>query len=118
MQRRSMQKDFSAGLLNPVTSGIVQYGEDVYMAAERESYEEMGIKGVPLRHIDTFYGTDERGSIWGALYECTYDGKLVLEKEEVDDVLLMELDDILKRKGEFTADGMFALHRYLSVVLP
>ena len=94
MQRRSMQKDFSAGLLNPVTSGIVQYDEDVYCAAERELYEEMGIKGVPLRHIDTFYYSEERGSIWGTLYDCTYDGKLVLEKEEVDDVLLMELDEI------------------------
>lgn len=112
-----MQKDFSAGLLNPVTSGIVQYGEDVYSAAERELFEEMGIKDVPLQRIDTFYYSEERGSIWGTLYECTYDGELVLEKEEVDDVLLMELDEILMRKAEFTADGMFALKRYLSAIL-
>jgi len=49
------------------------------------------------------------------MFECVYDGELILQPEEVDEVLLMTSDEILKRSNEFTPDGIHAIKLYLSI---
>lgn len=108
-----MIKDYCPGFLDPMAGGVVQHEESFEENAVREAEEEMGVKGVPLTHIDTFYYGDERSCVWGAIFECTYDGPLTLQVEEVDEVLEMSADEILQRRAEFTPDGIFAFERYL-----
>ncbi|KAF1323946.1 putative nudix hydrolase yfcd, partial [Globisporangium splendens] len=113
VQRRTMIKDYCPGYLDPMAGGVVQYDESFEDNAAREAEEEMGVKGVPLTYIDTFYYEDQRTRVWGGLFECTYDGSLTLQAEEVDEVLEMSADEILQRRGEFTPDGIFAFEKYL-----
>jgi hypothetical protein len=49
------------------------------------------------------------------MFECTYDGELILQEEEVDEVLVMSANEILTRKSEFTPDGIYAFKRYVEI---
>lgn len=115
VQRRTLIKDYCPGMLDPMTGGVVQYGESMDLNAEREAEEEMGVKDTPLRYLTTFYYEDDRSRVWGGLFECTFDGPLVLQKEEVDEVLTMTADEVLARRKEFTPDGIFAFEKYLKL---
>ncbi|ETM56695.1 hypothetical protein, variant 6 [Phytophthora nicotianae CJ01A1] len=111
-----MIKDYCPGMLDPMAGGVVQYGEPMDVNAEREAEEEMGIKNTPLRYLTTFYYGDDRSRVWGGLFDCTFDGPLVLQEEEVDEVLTMTADEILDRRNEFTPDGIFAFEKYLKFI--
>ena len=50
-----MIKDYCPGFLDPMTGGVVQFGETFAENAERELFEEMGVKGIPLTDLGTFY---------------------------------------------------------------
>lgn len=113
VQRRTMIKDYCPGMLDPMAGGVVQFGESDDDNAVREAEEEMGVRGVDLKFVDRFYYSDARSCVWGAMYECVFDGPLVLQAEEVDEVLEMTADEILARRAEFTPDGIFAFERYL-----
>ncbi|RLN74230.1 hypothetical protein BBJ28_00000607 [Nothophytophthora sp. Chile5] len=101
-------------MLDPMTGGVVQFGEPMDLSAAREAEEEMGVKDVELRFLSSFYYGDERSRVWGGLFDCTFDGPLVLQEEEVAEVLEMSADEILKRRDEFTPDGIFAFEKYLN----
>uniref|UniRef100_A0AAV1UT03 Nudix hydrolase domain-containing protein n=1 Tax=Peronospora matthiolae TaxID=2874970 RepID=A0AAV1UT03_9STRA len=116
VQRRTMIKDYCPGMLDPMTGGVVQFGESMDVSAEREAEEEMGVKDTPLRYLTTFYYGDDHSRVWGGLFDCTFDGQLVLQKEEVDEALAMSADEILARRAEFTPDGIFAFEKYLTIV--
>ncbi|CAI5735496.1 unnamed protein product [Peronospora farinosa] len=116
VQRRTISKDYCPGMLDPITGGVVQYGEPMDVSAAREAEEEMGINNTPLRYLTTFYYGDNHSRVWGGLFDCTFDGPLVLQKDEVDEVLTMTADEILARRKEFTPDGMFAFDKYLEII--
>ncbi|TYZ68803.1 hypothetical protein PybrP1_005219 [[Pythium] brassicae (nom. inval.)] len=99
-----------------MAGGVVQSDESFEDNAAREAHEELGVAGVPLTRIDTFYYADARSRVWGATFECVFDGPLVLQAEEVDEVLEMTADEILRSRAEFTPDGIFAFERYLAKV--
>lgn len=113
VQRRTAIKDYCPGMLDPMAGGVVQFGEPIDVNAAREAEEEMGISGVPLTYVTTFYYGDERSRVFGGMFECTYDGPLRLQPEEVNEVLEMSADEILARRGEFTPDGIHAFEIYL-----
>ncbi len=113
VQRRTMIKDYCPGFLDPMAGAVVQFGESMEENCEREALEEMGVHGVPFRFIKTFHYCDEHTDVWGAIFDCTYDGPLVLQEEEVDEVLEMTSDEILTRRNEFTPDGIHAMELYL-----
>ena len=75
----------------------------------------MGIRNVPLTRLFDFYFEDEQTRVWGGAFSCEYDGKLMLQKEEVEYVELMTFDDILRRSTteQFTPDGLYVVRRYL-----
>ncbi|TMW55731.1 hypothetical protein Poli38472_010613 [Pythium oligandrum] len=113
VQRRTMIKDYCPGFLDPMTGGVVQYGESFEENCEREAHEEMGVRGVAFESLGTFHYADARTDVWGGLFECTYDGPLTLQVEEVDEVLEMTKDEILTRRHEFTPDSIVAFEHYL-----
>lgn len=115
VQKRTMTKDVFPGYYDPAAGGVVQAGESYDESAERELFEEMGIRDVPLTAQFTFYYSDERTRVWGAVYTCVYDGALVLQAEEVESGEFLPVEDILRRAATqpYTPDGLYVLRRYL-----
>ena len=121
VQKRTMVKDYCPGYFDVASGGIVGAGESYADNARRELEEEMGITA-PLSHCFTFYFEQLEGPpthrcrCWGDVWECTYDGELVLQEEEVESVHTMTPDEALRRAqgGEpFTPDSTAALRQYM-----
>ncbi|HEV8714931.1 MAG TPA: NUDIX hydrolase YfcD [Candidatus Binatia bacterium] len=115
VQKRTMSKDVFPGYYDLATGGVVLAGESYEQGAVRELEEEMGIRNIPLTWLFDFYFTDERTCVWGGAFSCVYDGEVVLQEEEVEDVTLMTIAEVLRRSENeaFTPDGLYVLRRYL-----
>ena len=115
VQKRTLTKDVFPGYYDPAAGGVVLAGESYEAGAVRELEEEMGIRGVPLTWLFDFYFTDERTRVWGGAFSCVYDGTVVPQEEEVEHVMVMTIEDILRRAETepFTPDGLYVLRRYL-----
>src|SRR5262245_34170484 len=115
VQKRTMTKDVFPGYYDPAAGGVVLAGESYEQGAVRELAEEMGIHDVPLIWLFDFYFADERTRVWGGAFSCIYDGEVILQAEEVEDVALMTIAEILRRAETepFTPDGLYVLRRYL-----
>ena len=125
VQRRSQQKDYCPGKLDPTPGGVVGYGESYLHNATRELQEEMGIDvtspGSPhtLTRLFTFPYQDDDVKVWGDFYEATYCGKiedLVLQEEEVESLERMSIAELQRRiantPGDFMPDAAYALKLY------
>ena len=90
-------------------------GETYEECAERELEEEMGIRGIPLTKLFDFYHEDGENRVWGRVYQCIYDGEIVLQEEEVESGEFQSIDDILQRSDheKFTPDGIYLLKNYI-----
>lgn len=119
VQRRSALKDYCPLKLDPLPGGVVEFGESYRDNAVRELYEEMGIEissessgnsGNTLSRLFSFPYQDDRVRVWGDVYECSYRcGRvedLVLQKDEVESVLLMSLRELKDRVDDQPQDFM------------
>lgn len=116
VQKRSMLKDYCPGYYDPTPGGVVAAGESYETTNIREVEEEMGIRDTAFAHLFTFYYEDHRIQCFGDAWEGVYDGKIRMQKEEVDDVELMSMREILTRaeNGEqFTPDSIHACKEYV-----
>jgi isopentenyldiphosphate isomerase len=115
VQKRTMTKDVYPGYYDPVTGGVVLSGESYEQGAVRELEEEMGIRDVPLTRLFDFYFADALSRVWGGAFSCVYDGQLLLQAEEVEDVILMTPEEVVRRAAteRFTPDGLYVVRRYL-----
>lgn len=55
-----MLKDYCPGYFDPTPGGVVAAGESYEHTNIREVEEEMGITGVEMSHLFTFFYQDER----------------------------------------------------------
>ncbi|MCH4564381.1 MULTISPECIES: NUDIX hydrolase [Halomonas] len=85
VQRRTLTKEVFPGGLDLAAGGVVGAGEAVHVAARRELAEELGIHGVPLRHVREFVHAEGGHHIFGSLFLVDHDGPLTLQAEEVAD---------------------------------
>lgn len=135
VQRRSLNKDYCPGKLDPTPGGVVGFEESYDNNAIRELEEEMGIRASLLRgeeetfsdnHLHVmqtlfdFPYEDERVRCWGRMYEVFYRGSLSdvkIQKEEVDEVLRLPLSEVKQwienRPNDWTPDSAYALQLYL-----
>jgi isopentenyldiphosphate isomerase len=116
VQKRTQTKDLFPGYYDPAAGGVVLAGESYAECAKRELEEELGIRDVPLTWHFVFFFSDKQTRVWGGLFSCVYDGKIVLQQEEIESGAFLSINDILQRAETepFTPDGMVALSRYLS----
>jgi isopentenyldiphosphate isomerase len=115
VQRRTMTKDIYPGRYDPATGGVVLAGESYEENAVRELAEELGIHDVPLQSHGDFYFADADVKVCGRVFSCQYDGKVILQAEEVESVSLMTLEQILQSEspGAFASDSLAAVRCYV-----
>jgi len=125
VQRRSMQKDYCPGRLDPTPGGVVGFGESYLENATREIEEEMGIdvssgsENSMMKLFDFPY-QDGRLRVWGGFFEVIYRGSLddlKIQEEEVDEVLEMTLSEVQEvaqqNPDAWMPDSLHALRLYL-----
>jgi len=117
VQKRTMTKDIYPGYYDIATGGVVLAGESYDESARRELEEELGIRNTQLTAHFTFLYEDGTNKVWGRVYSCTYDGKITLQKEEVESGFFAAPQEVLalSKKERFTPDGIYVLHRYLRI---
>jgi isopentenyldiphosphate isomerase len=93
VQKRTPVKDIYPGYYDVAAGGVVMAGESYDESASRELNEEMGMRA----------------------YRCVYDGKIVLQEEEVESGDFYTLDAVLQssKHDSYTPDGFYVLRRYL-----
>jgi pyrimidine 5'-nucleotidase len=127
VQRRSRQKDYCPGKLDPTPGGVVGFGESYRENAEREVFEEVGVD-VTLGNLDgntmdrlfTFSYQDHKVRVWGDFYEvsCYVNPDCMkIQEEEVDEIFVMSMEElknrILETPCDFMPDACHAMHLYI-----
>ncbi len=115
VQKRTSTKDVFAGYYDVAAGGVVVAGESYEEAAAREINEELGIHEVPLMRLFDFYYEDKHIRVWGEAFSCLYDGKMALQKDEVESGAFLKVKEVLSliESETFTPDGLYVLRRYL-----
>ena len=115
VHQRTATKDVYPSYFDVTVGGVVAAGESYDDAALRETAEEIGVHGTPLRRILPFQYEDDHNRVNGMVYSCTYGGPLTLQAEEIVSGEWLDLDEVIERvqKGPFCPDGIEALFRYL-----
>jgi 8-oxo-dGTP pyrophosphatase MutT (NUDIX family) len=114
VHKRTSIKDIYPGYYCPAIGGVVAAGESYEEAAARELAEEVGIEGVPIQTLFDFYHQEQDNRVWGRTFLCRYDGKLVLQQEEIESGAFMSVPKALALAGRkpFTPDCLYVLRRY------
>ncbi|MDX1465100.1 MAG: NUDIX domain-containing protein [Halomonas sp.] len=99
VQRRTLTKEVFPGGLDLAAGGVVGAGEAVHVAARRELAEELGIRGVPLRHVLEFVHAEGGNHIFGSVFLVDHDGPLTLQAEEVVEAFWLAPDAALALDG-------------------
>ena len=117
VQKRTITKDIYPGFYDIAAGGVVLAGESYNESAERELAEELGIRDTPLTPHFTFKHQDDNNTVWGTVYTCVYDGKLTLQKEEVESGFFADPSEILahSEREPFTPDGLYVLKHFLKL---
>ncbi len=109
VQKRTRDKDIYPGLLEIAAGGVVRAGETYQVSAERELEEETGIKGVFLKpHFDFFF-EEPCNRIWGRVFSCTWEDRLLFQEEEVEWGRFYDVSrlDCQIKEGTFTPDSVY-----------
>ena len=83
VHQRTDTKDVFPGMYDFCAGGVVQAGEDPAESAAREAAEELGVTGVELRSMGEADYADEHTRYRAFLFECTYDGPITWQPDEV-----------------------------------
>ncbi|MBM3735225.1 MAG: NUDIX hydrolase YfcD [Acidobacteria bacterium] len=112
VQKRTSTKDIYPGYWDACAGGVVMANESYEQCALRELEEELGIRGVVLESLGKFYF--EEGRVWCGVYRCTFHGIVRLQREEIQWVEAMTIEEIGERSQRelFTPDGLEVVRRY------
>jgi len=115
IHKRTQSKDVFPGYHDIAAGGVVKQGENYRQSAERELFEELGIRGVPLTELFECFYSDESCRVWGRVFRCEYNGKMILQKEEIESGRFMPVADILANADNLriTPDSLQILQRYV-----
>lgn len=109
VHKRSDSKDINPGCHDCWAGGVVDAGEDPAGCAERELAEELGVSGVPLRHLFTLPFVVPPVRAHQYAYEAFSDGPVIHQPEEVVSGEWMTFTELRKRLDDpdwlFVDDG-------------
>lgn len=122
VQKRSMGKDVYPGCWDIGVAGTVSESESYESTAIRELMEELGITGVSniqLMHSFLFKlkYSSKTSNAHCKVYELIYNGKFIPQKEEIDKIKLLEIEEIKKliKTQEFHPIGKLVFEKYLEL---
>lgn len=98
LKKRRDDRRLYPGMWESSACGHVMAGEDYDLAAKRELYEELGIKGVLLKEVDEFLFSTEFETQFTRLYLCNYDGDIVVNRDEATEGRFFTIEKIM---GDF-----------------
>jgi isopentenyldiphosphate isomerase len=118
LNKRSKNKKIFPGLWGIGASGGVKSKENYEEAAKRELLEETGIDARIKFLFDFRYETKEDKYL-GKVYLTKWDGKIILEKEEIDETMFGTVNyikDMIKRRL-LCPDTALIFEKYLQTQL-
>ncbi len=125
LQRRADTMSDLPGLWDQTAGGHVDERDDYRVTAFRELAEEMGIEGVALNEVATFYSeeNDEHKikKRFNKIFTGVYDGEVKIDYDEVTDfqwVAIDELSERMRRKPDDFPEGFieaFKIYKKASV---
>tara|TARA_R110000796_G_scaffold1662_10_gene6695 strand:- start:81 stop:617 length:537 start_codon:yes stop_codon:yes gene_type:complete len=117
LHQRTNHKRLYPGFWDVAAGGVVAAGESYAQGAERELAEELGVFGVELTEHLRFYFESSDSRLWAGVFSCCWDGPLVLQPEEVQDVRWIDPHSQWQRDGEqYAPDSLDALQRLLKQI--
>jgi isopentenyldiphosphate isomerase len=99
LQKRSMDKDVAPGKWDTSVGGHVNSGESLEDAVKREMGEELGIKSCGHEFLYSYIHSNSYETELVYTYSCIYDGKIVVQQDEIDEVRAWRLEDIRQKIG-------------------
>ena len=100
LQKRSMSKDVAPGKWDTSVGGHVNSGETLEEAVRREMEEELGITGSDLDFLYTYIHSNDYESELVYTYSCIFDGRIIFQEDEIDDVRPWSLSEIKENTGK------------------
>jgi isopentenyldiphosphate isomerase len=119
VHRRSETKDVYPGFYDVTAGGVNAVGESYDDGAEREVFEELGVRAPPtFRFKQRYEGPD--GRCWGAVYDVVWDGPVLWQPEEVvwGAFVPLERIDAMIAGERFCPDGLEMFERWRREVQP
>lgn len=104
LQKRSMTKDTQPGKWDTAVGGHVDYGETVETALKREAFEELGVTAFVPTPVSCYVWQSAVEKELVNAYRTIYDGKFVLDYNELDEGRFWSISEIRDSlgKGIFT----------------
>lgn len=93
IQKRSSKKKKYPGQYDYSVSGTVRYGETYEQTLQREIKEELGID-IKFKKLFKFSHFDDIDSAIKVLYIGNYDGDFILQKEEIESIKWVSLEEL------------------------
>ena len=105
----------NAGLYAVVVGGGVAVGESYEQNAVRELQEETGITGVTLKFLYKFLFRIPMNQCFISVFSCVYDGRLVLDKHEIETGEFMSIVQVKKHilKEKYTPVNTLIFNEYM-----
>lgn len=100
-QKRSINKDTNPGRLGNAVGGHVTQKESYIDAAKNEAREELNIDIEP-KFLKKSIINDPLHRTMTSIFEITYDGPYDFNKEEIDEIKILSLDEVKKHLGELS----------------
>lgn len=110
IQKRSMNKDLYPGMYTLSATGHVDKGEEYIEAAKRELSEELGIEA-DIKEEKKFIVESEDETEMYFLFSAKHNGPFNPSKDEVQDVIFMNMNQIKTLMNEFTPCSQEALRQ-------
>lgn len=107
LQKRSLNKDVAPGKWDTSVGGHVNPGEDIFAAAKREMKEELGIEKLGLEYLYSYLFSNHVESELVSTFSCVYNGKVLFNKEEIEEIAFWDFEEIRANLGKNEFSGHF-----------
>ncbi len=99
LQKRSMDKDVAPGKWDTSVGGHVSAGESLDEAVRRETEEELGITDCNQQLLYSYIHSNQYETELVYTYSCVYDGEIIFQQDEIDEVKPWKLEVIRQTIG-------------------
>ena len=111
VHKRAKNLALYPGIHDVKMGGIAKAGESYEDAAKRELKEEAGIENTKLNYLFSFKFRGKQNNNNRKVFKCVYDGKMKLQKEEVESGKFMTIAEAekIREEGKLSpsADAVF-----------